>query len=618
MADPVARLSHLLDSMTPTTRRAFLKRSVIMGASIPVFGSLLAACGDDDDDDPEPTTPPAQPDPTATPEPDEEEEEEEEEEEAPEPTATTAAAEPTATEEEEEEDEPTEEPDDDDDEPVAGEPRRGGILRGLGHHEISSLSPDDWGPSVHFFIVGNIHDRLLKLHPSFVLEPSLCESFDISDDGLVYTFNLRQGLTFHEGEPFTAEDIKYTFDFRRDPANAAVIANNFASVDTVEAVDDYTVVVTLAETNAAFLTLAGPTGIVSHTHHAAIGEDAYKASPNGLGPFKLKEWRAAEFTECEAFEDYWEGRPWLDGIREDIVPEASVRAIALETGETDTSVWSLVTEDNIRFRDDPNFTTFITSSLSLNHFPMNNTHPVLSEKAVRQAMMYAIDRDDIVDNLWQGLAVKATANLSPAIDYYYEPNVKEYPFDPEQAEVLLEEAGWVMGNDGVREKDGTRLSFTCTVITGDQARKPEAELVQQYLAPVGIEMLIAEAPIATIQEGQREGTIDMSLYNWTYGGGSGEPDPSVTVKTGVRNNWNLWSNERIDELCDAGLAETDPEVRKVIYSEIQQIVAEEVPMLFIKFWDWFTIFSPRIKGLPEDPLTSDAIYQFAHRYWIEE
>jgi peptide/nickel transport system substrate-binding protein len=614
--DQVSRLTQLLQNAAPTSRRQFLKRSAIMGASIPVMGSLLAACGGDDDDADD--APPAAADPTATPEP------------MAEPTATDVPddddddedddepmAEPTATDVPDDDDDDADD-DEDDDEPAAADPRQGGMLMALGHHEIASLSPDDWGPSVHFFIVGNIHDRLLKLDPFFTLDPSLCESFDVSDDGLTYTFNLRQGLTFHEGEPFTANDVKYTFEFRKDPANAAVIANNFISVDTVEAADDHTVVVNMLETNAAFLTQAGQTGIVSESYHSAIGEDAYKAAPNGLGPFKLVEWRAAEFTECEAFEDYWAGRPLLDGIREDIVPEASVRAIALETGEADTSVWALVTEDNIRFRDDPNFTTLVTSSVSLNHFPMNNQHPVISDKAVRQAMMFAIDRDDIVDNLWRGLAVKATSNLSPALQFYYEPDVKQYPFEPETAEQLLEEAGWVMGGDGVREKDGVRCAFTCVVISGDQARKPEAELVQEYLAPIGIEMSIEEAPLATIQEGQRNGTIDMSLYNWTYGGGSGEPDPSVTLKSGVRNNWNLFSNERIDELCDMGLEETDPEVRREIYSEIQQIVAEEVPMLFIKFWDWFTIFNPRIKGLPEDPLTADAIYQYSHTYWIEE
>jgi peptide/nickel transport system substrate-binding protein len=617
--DQVSKLARLLHNAAPTSRRTFLKRSAVMGVSIPVMGSLLAACGGDDDDGDDedspaatavptrvrsvPTTTTGQVSPaTATPEADDDDDDEEEEPEA-EPTATEEpmAAEPTATEEPDEADE-----------------RQGGMLMALGHHEIASLSPDDWGPSVHFFIVGNIHDRLLKLDPFFTLQPSLSESFEVSDDGLTYTFNLRQGLTFHEGEPFTANDVKYTFDFRKDPENASVVANNFVSVDNVEAADDYTVVVNMLETNAAFVTLAGQTGIVSESYHSAIGEDAYKAAPNGLGPFKLVEWRAAEFTECEAFEDYWAGRPLLDGIREDIVPEASVRAIALETGEADTSVWALVTEDNVRFRDDPNFTTFVTSSVALNHFPMNNQHPVISEKNVRQAMMFAIDRDDIVDNLWRGLAVKATANLSPALDFYYEPDVAQYPYDPAMAEQLLEEAGWVMGSDGVREKDGVRCAFICTVISGDQARKPEAELAQQYLAQVGIEMSIEEAPVATIQEGQRNGTVDMSLYNWTYGGGSGEPDPSTVLKSGQRNNWSLWSNERVDELCDMGLEATDPEVRREIYSEIQKIVAEEVPFLFIKFWDWFTIFNPRIKGLPEDPLTADAIYQYAHTYWIEE
>ncbi len=616
--DPVSRLVEILENAAPTNRRQFLKRSAMMGASIPVLGSLLAACGggDEGEDEPEPdTAAPTQRTRIGLP-----------------TTDTGAGGRGTPTEGAEDEGTPTaaaEEatpteaaaeatPTDAAGAGGTGEPKQGGVLVGLGHHEISSLSPDDWGPSVHLFIVGNIHEPLLRLDPWFALQPALAESFDVSDDGLTYTFNLREGLTFHEGEPFTAADVKYTFDFRRDPANAAVIANDFVAVDTIETPDDLTVVVNLTQPNAAFLPRAGQAGIVSESYHSAIGEDGYKAAPNGLGPFKLVEWRAAEFTECEAFEEYWAGRPYLDGIRENIVPEASVRSIALETGEADTSVWALVTEDNIAFRDNPDFTTFVTSSVALNHFPMNNKHPVLSDKAVRQAMMFAIDRDDIVNNLWQGLAVKATANMSPAIDAYYEPNVKLYDYNPETAGQLLDEAGWVMADDGVRAKDGVRCSFTCVVIAGDQARKPEAELVQQYMAPVGIEMLIEEAPLASIQEGQRAGTIDMSLYNWTYGGESGEPDGSTTLKSGQRNNWSLWENPRVDELLDMGLAETDPEARKVIYSEIQQIVAEEVPFLFIKFWDWFTIFNSRVKGLPEEPLAADEIYQMASTFWIEE
>ncbi len=378
---------------------------------------------------------------------------------------------------------------------------------------------------------------------------------------------------------------------------------------------------TLEQPNAVFLTRAGQAGIVPEHFHSEIGEDAFKADAIGTGPFKLKEWRAAEFTELERFDEYWDGPAHMDGIRENIVPEASVRAIALENGEADSAVWPLVTDDHLRFRDDPEFSDFtvqVTSSVAVNHFMINNSNPIFQDKRVRQAMMFASNRESIRDDLWQGLAVLATANLSPALAFYYEPDVALYPYDPDQASALLDEAGWALNSDGIREKDGTTLSWTCTIITGDQARRPEAELVQSNLKDVGFDMQIAEAPLATIQEGQRNGTIDMSLYNWTYGGGSGEPDGSNTLRSDARNNWSLWKNDRADELCDAGLVETDPEARKVIYSELQKLVAEEVPFMFIKYWDWLNIFSPRTKGLPVDPLVAGNQYQFLHRMWLAE
>nr|MBA2452740.1 twin-arginine translocation signal domain-containing protein [Chloroflexia bacterium] len=222
--DRPSRLVEILENATPTSRREFLKRSAIMGASIPVFGSLLAACGGDEEDEPggesaPPTattprsglpttdtgaggrgTPTVGADAEKTP--------------GDEATPTEAAEEATPTEAATEAT-PTESAGG----TSSGEPQEGGMLIALGHHEIASLSPDDWGPSVHYFIVGNIHEPLLRLDPWFALQPALCESFEVSDDGLTYTFTLREGLTFHEGEPFTAADVKYTFDFRRDPAN---------------------------------------------------------------------------------------------------------------------------------------------------------------------------------------------------------------------------------------------------------------------------------------------------------------------------------------------------------------------------------------------------------------
>jgi peptide/nickel transport system substrate-binding protein len=605
------RLAEIIASTSPTSRRAFLKRSAVMAVSVPAVGALLAACGGDDDDD----------DPTAVPDAP-----------ADEPTATVPAAdEPTAEPDDEPEpdetpdtDEPDDEPDEDPTEEPEDEPtpdqeeideRQGGTIVLMGHHSIDSLSPDDVGRTVEWVAITQIHNAMLELDPWYVLQPVLAEGVEVSDDGLEYTFFLREGILFHDGEEFTAEDVEYTFNYYRDPENAAITANNYASVSSVEATDDYTVVVTLEEQNAAFLTRAGQSFILASHHHSAVGEDAYKIDPIGTGPYYLSEQRPAEYVELLAFDDHFRGRPMIDVFRENVVPEASVRAIALETGEADSSIWSLVNEDNLRFQEDPEYTTYITSSLACNNFPINHNRPQFAEKEVRQALMHAINRDEIVDDLWMGMAVKATANLSPALEFYYEPDVRQYDYDPELAAQMLDDAGWEV-NGNVREKDGVQLAFTCAVTSGDQQRMPIAELLQEYFSAIDVDMSIEEVPSPS--QGMREDNYDMGLHNWTYGGGSGEPDPSNVLKTGALNNFNHYSSAEMDDLIDRGLAETDPEARREIYSEIQKLFAEDVPMLFIKYWDWYTIFTPSVQGLPDDILAGSQIYNMVYTFWLEE
>ncbi|MGH2615345.1 MAG: ABC transporter substrate-binding protein [Thermomicrobiales bacterium] len=500
-----------------------------------------------------------------------------------------------------------------------GEPQQGGTLVLMGHQEIASLSPDDMGPSVHFVMVTQIHNGLVELDENFQVQPVLAEALpEISEDNLTYTFTLRPGVTFHDGTELTSEDVKYTYEWYMNPDNAAVNANYFTGVESVEAPDPLTVVVTLKAPNASFYGQVGDTFIVPAAYHAEIGEDAYKGAPIGTGPFRLAEWNAAEFTLVEAFDEHFRGRPHLDAVRMNIVPEPSVRAIGLETGEADSSVWPLLTEDSQRLAEDTaQFTAFVTSALAVNHFPLNNTHPILSDKRVRQAMMHAIDRQAIIDDVFRGAATLALANLSPALADHYNAEVKQYEFDPERAAALLDEAGWTL-NGEFREKDGERLSFVCTTITGDQARRPEAEIVQQNLADVGIEMQLEEAPVATILEQLRSGEMDASLFNWTYGGEDGDPDASTVLRSDGTNNFSHFENARVDELLDLGLRETDPANRAEYYKEIQEIVAEEVPFLFMMFWDLYNLFRNRVQGLPESALNGDAIYAKAYQFWIEE
>ena len=501
----------------------------------------------------------------------------------------------------------------------AGTPVPGGELVLLGHQEIASLSPDDDDPTVHFVMVTQIHNALVELDENFEPQPVLASAMpEVSEDGLTYTFTLREGVRFHDGTEFTSEDVKYTYEWYMNPDNAAVSANNFALVESVEAPDQYTVIVNMRQPNAAFFSQVANTFIVPAAYHGEIGEDAYKSAPVGTGSFKLREWRAAEFTVVEAFEDHFRGRPHLDSVRLNVVPEASVRTIALETGDADSSVWPLVTEDEIRLSESGQFTTIVTSSLALNHFPLNNEHPALSDKRVRQAFMHAIDRQAVIDDIFSGAATLATSNLSPAMGEYYTDDVAQYPYDPERAAALLDEAGWVLGGSGMREKDGEPLSFVITVITGDQARRPEAEVVQSYLLELGVDVQIEEAPVATILEQMPRGEMDASLFNWTYGGSEGDPDASTVLASDAANNFPQFRNERVDELLTQGLTEVDPAARASIYHEIQQIFAEEVPVLYMMFWDLFNHFNPRIKGLPESALTSDPIYAKAYQWWIEE
>jgi peptide/nickel transport system substrate-binding protein len=500
----------------------------------------------------------------------------------------------------------------------AQEPVDGGQTVWLAHQEIASLSPDDTGPSMQFILIANIHNPLVQQDENVVFQPILAESWTQSDDGLTYTFKLHTGVTFQNGDPFTSADVKYTYEYFMNPENVTISGVDFEGIEKVEAPDDATVVVTLKTVFPAFIAKVATMQILPSKYHAEIGEEAYKGQPIGTGAFKLKEWRPAEYTLLEAYEDHFRGRPHLDEIRMNVVPEASVRAIALETGDADSSAWPLVTEDNLRLIEDPQFKFYKTSSWAVNHFPLNNTLPQLSDKKVRQAMMFAIDRQKVIDDIFKGTAVVATSNLTPALTSWYTADVTPYDYNVDTANSLLDEAGWTLGSDGVREKDGQKLSFTCTTISGDQARRPEAEVVQQYLKVVGIDMQLEEAPVSGILDGLRNGDMEASLFNWTYGGDNADPDAAATLSTDGANNFSRYSNARVDELLTAGLQEPDAVKRKAIYDEVQQIVADEVPFLFMMYWDIYTIFNSRVQGLPDTLLTSDPIYLKANEWWIAQ
>jgi peptide/nickel transport system substrate-binding protein len=602
MRDP-RELAQLLNA-APMSRRYLLQRAALLGVSLPIFGSLLAACEDDDTDEDEPDVTDDTEDEEPAVETDDADVDEEEDEEP-------------ADDAEDEED-----PDDETDAPD-GEAQTGGRLILLGHHPLESLHPDDDGPTVTWTGINSIHEPLIGIDHAFELEMVLATDYEISDDGMEYTIMLREGVVFHDGEDFTSEDVKYTYEWFMDEDNAAITAADFVSVDEIEAPDDNTVIIHMTEADASFLRNGLNAMIVAAHHHEELGYEGYSSDPVGTGPFRLVEWDPDDHTLVEAFEDHWDGRPNVDEIDIRVIPEGSVRVLELETGGADSSIWMVGVDDAVRMHeeaDDLGIVSYQTSSVSCNHFPMNNTREYFQEREVRQAMMHAINRPQVIDSVFAGAATLATANLAPSLEQWYEPDVRDYEFNPDGAIEIMEDAGWERNGDGIWEKDGVVMEWECIVLTGDEARRPEAEMVQEFLNQVGFNMQIIEDPQGSGP--MREGTGDMALYNWTYGGTNGEPDARVTLHSDGGNNFSHYSNPDMDELLERGVQESDPEARQEIYSEVQKLFAEEVPFLYMMYWDWFNQWGQRVHGLPSpDEVTAGSnLYRNTQlrQLWIEE
>jgi peptide/nickel transport system substrate-binding protein len=487
---------------------------------------------------------------------------------------------------------------------------QGGTLTWLGHQEVAGLGPNDIGADVQAAVIFNILNPLVHVDYMAQTVPVLARSWQLGEDNLSYTFQLHEGVRFHDGSELTAEDVKYTYETYSQPGNT--VASRFNGMRDVTVIDRYTVRVNMDAVNASFLRSACEVPIVPKTYHESVGVDGFRTAPIGTGAFRIGEWIPAQSTELLAFPDHFRGAPQVDRIVLEVVPEPSVRYIALLTGDADAAVWPIAVEDALELESDPNFLVVRTNWNSPRFIPLNNEVPQLSDRRVRQAMMFALDRQRILDDLESGIGVVGTSHLAPH-NPYYNANVPLYPFDPERARSVLDGAGWVEGSDGIRSKDGLRLSFTCTTISGDQTRRPMAELSQLFLRAVGVEMQLAEAPVASILEGLRAGTLEASLFNWTMGS-IVDPSPTSVLYSTGGDNFMRYRNPEMDALIDQGLSVVDPAARQPIYNRTQELFAEDMPALVLHYRQDLGVYSRRMVGVPEEQLMSTPVWFDGYKY----
>ena len=472
--------------------------------------------------------------------------------------------------------------------------------------EPSNLLPILSSDSASSDINQLVYNGLIRYDKNLQLEGELAESWEISEDNLSFTFHLRKGVTWHDGAPFTSADVLFTYQMYINPDVPTSYAEDFLQVAKAEVIDDYTFKVTYEKPYAPALE---SWGTPIHPKHLLEGKDVTKSElsrqPIGTGPYKFAKWDAGEKVELLANPDYFEGKPYIYRVVYRVIPDTSTQFLELKAGNLDlmglTPIQYQTQTDSAIFTD--RFNKYRYLSFSYTYLGYNMTKPLFQDKRVRQAISYAIDKQELIDGVLLGLGQAATGPYKPDT-WVYNNNVKRYNYDPEKAKALLSEAGWEdSDNDNILDKDGEPLAFTIVTNQGNDLRSKTAEIIQRRLKEVGIDIEIRVVEWATfLKEFIFTGNFDATILGW-----SGGPEPDQyniwhSSKTAPRElNFIKYQNPEVDELLEKGRRTFDQAERKKIYDRFQEILAEEQPYTFLYVGEALPAVAKRFRGIEPSP-----------------
>jgi peptide/nickel transport system substrate-binding protein len=379
---------------------------------------------------------------------------------------------------------------------AAQEPVQGGTLIVAFEADPEILDPHNTTALVASRVLTLMHDNLVSRGYDGTIQPGLAETWEISADGLTYTFNLKQGVTFHSGKALTAADVKYTFE-RWKGNESSPTAYTIDAIETIDTPDDFTVVITLSQPYNIFLDqLAGAWSVILNQEVVDQAGDQYGVSVvDGTGPFKFASWSRNQSIVLERHDAYTWGSPifqnpgpaYLDGIEIRIIPEDATR-IAEFQSENVHIVMDVPAQDVERLTDASRVTVVQYAQLQTTYMGLNGVKTPTDDIAVRRALNYAINREEIALGAYFGLATPAYTFLHPETPYFWPDALAAAPvYDPEQSVTILEEGGWVLGDDDIREKDGVKLSIPFWVINNSETVLM-AQIIEQQLAQIGVKV----------------------------------------------------------------------------------------------------------------------------------
>ncbi len=469
---------------------------------------------------------------------------------------------------------------------------------------------------------GFMFSGLVTVDEDFNPEGDLAESWEFSDDGLTWTFHLRENVKWHDGEDFNADDVVFSYGIPLDEDYVGPRGLPFEIIDEINKIDDYTVEFVLSEPYAPFITITAqfevlPKHILGDVPIADLGKNKFNTKePIGTGPFKFKEWKEGEYIELVANDDYYLGKPKLDGIIYKIVPDMNTLMAQLEVGDINmTGISPQYIETAKKLEEKGKVVVTSGPANAFEYIGYNLRNELFQDKKVRQALTHAIDKESIVTAILDGAGTVADGPGSPA-NWAFNPDMPKFEYDPELAKKMLKEAGWEPNSEGILEKDGKKFEFVLKTTSANEVRQQIAEVAQQQFKEIGIKTTIEvlEWSAYVEQTSPPNWNFDAMVAGWSIGS---DPDPtwfwhSSEIENGL--NYNGYSNEKVDELLSENTIISDLEERKNIIAEADSIVAEDQPNTFLYYVEGSLANSPTLHG---PSYNASNTYYKIHEWYID-
>lgn len=487
---------------------------------------------------------------------------------------------------------------------------RVGFLR-----EIEGLNPMTIWSYQAYEVMNLNYNRLITWDENMNVVSDLAKEWEVSEDGLTWTFILHEGVKWHDGEPFTAEDVKFTFEYIRDN-ELGYFVDYVAAMTDIQAPDETTVVITLEEPLAwmpNILVPILPKHIWENVDPEEANSDYENSEPIGTGPFQVVEHVTGEYTRMAANKDYFKGAPKIDEVIFQTFANADLMVQALKRGDIDAitscpaAQFKALQEEapeGIKLLDamTPAFT-----ELAINVWddPASNGNPLLRDPKVRAAMEHAIDRERVLEVAFFGYGETGSTLVPSVYDFWHlKLDADEFrSFDIEKSKGILEEAGYKVGSDGIRASaDGEPLSFTVSVRSESPDSRKAAELMKEWFKEAGIDLKIEVIDEGTLTDRIYEGDFDLFIWGWFV-----DVDPSSILKimtTGEIMSWSdsFYSNPEYDELYEKQQFTLDLDERQEIIHEMQRIVYEDAPYIILSYDPELQAYrTDRFKGWVQNP-----------------